>query len=200
MRSLHGARISCASRSASSTCTPGLAKATSDWLLHAEPLNIWLSARTGMPRHRRDLRRALGGLRLQLGGLPLRQLHRRVPPLAPHPPLRLRRRPRLPRDDVPAFPDRPLPLHHVRLRAGVHVPGLALPRPDSPLVSTCPCPCPCPCPISSRPDRAIHARASCTDRARPPPSASSSSSPPSATASTAATSSGTSRACASRGR
>ncbi len=27
----------------------GLAKATSDWLLHAEPLNIWLSARTGMP-------------------------------------------------------------------------------------------------------------------------------------------------------
>ncbi|MEA2748644.1 MAG: vitamin K-dependent gamma-carboxylase, partial [Myxococcales bacterium] len=27
----------------------GLAKATSDWLLHAQPLNIWLSARTGMP-------------------------------------------------------------------------------------------------------------------------------------------------------
>jgi hypothetical protein len=27
----------------------GLAKLTSDWLLHAEPLNIWLSARTGMP-------------------------------------------------------------------------------------------------------------------------------------------------------
>ena len=27
----------------------GLAKATSDWLFHAEPLNIWLSARTGMP-------------------------------------------------------------------------------------------------------------------------------------------------------
>jgi len=27
----------------------GLAKVTSDWLLHAEPLNIWLSARTGMP-------------------------------------------------------------------------------------------------------------------------------------------------------
>ena len=27
----------------------GLAKATSDWLLHAEPLNIWLSARTSMP-------------------------------------------------------------------------------------------------------------------------------------------------------
>ncbi len=27
----------------------GLAKATSDWLLHAEPLNIWLSARTSTP-------------------------------------------------------------------------------------------------------------------------------------------------------
>jgi hypothetical protein len=27
----------------------GLAKATSDWLLHAQPLNIWLSARTGTP-------------------------------------------------------------------------------------------------------------------------------------------------------
>jgi hypothetical protein len=27
----------------------GLAKATSDWLFHAEPLNIWLSARTAMP-------------------------------------------------------------------------------------------------------------------------------------------------------
>jgi vitamin K-dependent gamma-carboxylase len=27
----------------------GLAKATSDWLLHAQPLDIWLSARTGMP-------------------------------------------------------------------------------------------------------------------------------------------------------
>jgi hypothetical protein len=27
----------------------GLAKLTTDWLLHAEPLNIWLSARTGMP-------------------------------------------------------------------------------------------------------------------------------------------------------
>jgi vitamin K-dependent gamma-carboxylase len=27
----------------------GLAKATSDWLVHAQPLNIWLSARTGMP-------------------------------------------------------------------------------------------------------------------------------------------------------
>lgn len=27
----------------------GLAKLTGDWLLHAQPLNIWLSARTGMP-------------------------------------------------------------------------------------------------------------------------------------------------------
>lgn len=27
----------------------GLAKATSDWLLHAQPLNIWLSARTSLP-------------------------------------------------------------------------------------------------------------------------------------------------------
>jgi len=27
----------------------GLAKATSDWLVHAQPLNIWLSARTEMP-------------------------------------------------------------------------------------------------------------------------------------------------------
>jgi len=27
----------------------GLAKATTDWLLHAQPLNIWLSARTSMP-------------------------------------------------------------------------------------------------------------------------------------------------------
>ena len=27
----------------------GLAKLSSDWLLHAQPLNIWLSARTGMP-------------------------------------------------------------------------------------------------------------------------------------------------------
>lgn len=27
----------------------GLAKATSDWLVHAQPLNIWLSARTGTP-------------------------------------------------------------------------------------------------------------------------------------------------------
>ncbi len=27
----------------------GLAKATSDWLLHAQPLNLWLSARTGIP-------------------------------------------------------------------------------------------------------------------------------------------------------
>ncbi len=27
----------------------GLAKATSDWLLHAQPLNIWLSARTELP-------------------------------------------------------------------------------------------------------------------------------------------------------
>jgi vitamin K-dependent gamma-carboxylase len=27
----------------------GLAKATSDWLVHAQPLNIWLSARTGIP-------------------------------------------------------------------------------------------------------------------------------------------------------
>jgi hypothetical protein len=27
----------------------GLAKATADWLLHAQPLNIWLSARTGLP-------------------------------------------------------------------------------------------------------------------------------------------------------
>jgi vitamin K-dependent gamma-carboxylase len=27
----------------------GLAKATTDWLLHAQPLNIWLSARTGLP-------------------------------------------------------------------------------------------------------------------------------------------------------
>jgi hypothetical protein len=27
----------------------GLAKATTDWLVHAQPLNIWLSARTGMP-------------------------------------------------------------------------------------------------------------------------------------------------------
>jgi vitamin K-dependent gamma-carboxylase len=27
----------------------GLAKATSDWLLHAQPLDIWLSARSGMP-------------------------------------------------------------------------------------------------------------------------------------------------------
>lgn len=27
----------------------GLAKATSDWLLHAQPLNIWLSSRTGTP-------------------------------------------------------------------------------------------------------------------------------------------------------
>jgi hypothetical protein len=27
----------------------GLAKLTTDWLIHAEPLNIWLSARTGMP-------------------------------------------------------------------------------------------------------------------------------------------------------
>ena len=27
----------------------GLAKATADWLLHAQPLNIWLSARTDLP-------------------------------------------------------------------------------------------------------------------------------------------------------
>jgi vitamin K-dependent gamma-carboxylase len=27
----------------------GLAKATTDWLMHAQPLNIWLSARTGLP-------------------------------------------------------------------------------------------------------------------------------------------------------
>jgi hypothetical protein len=27
----------------------GLAKATSDWLLHAQPMSIWLSARTGLP-------------------------------------------------------------------------------------------------------------------------------------------------------
>jgi hypothetical protein len=27
----------------------GLAKATADWLLHAQPLNLWLSARTGLP-------------------------------------------------------------------------------------------------------------------------------------------------------
>ncbi|RKH17714.1 HTTM domain-containing protein [Corallococcus sp. CA047B] len=27
----------------------GLAKVTSDWLVHAQPLNIWLSARTGLP-------------------------------------------------------------------------------------------------------------------------------------------------------
>jgi hypothetical protein len=27
----------------------GLAKVTGDWLLHAQPLNIWLTARTGMP-------------------------------------------------------------------------------------------------------------------------------------------------------
>jgi vitamin K-dependent gamma-carboxylase len=27
----------------------GLAKATADWLLHAQPMNLWLSARTGLP-------------------------------------------------------------------------------------------------------------------------------------------------------
>ena len=27
----------------------GLAKATADWLLHAQPMNIWLSARTSLP-------------------------------------------------------------------------------------------------------------------------------------------------------
>ncbi len=44
----------------------GLAKIGSDWLLHAEPLRIWLSAQFGAAGHRRVLRRALGRVRVQL--------------------------------------------------------------------------------------------------------------------------------------
>ena len=41
-------------------CFAGLAKLNSDWLLHAQPLNIWLSARTETAVHRTTLRTSCG--------------------------------------------------------------------------------------------------------------------------------------------
>ena len=44
-----GAPICCRVQVAVVYVNAGLAKATTDWLLHAQPLDIWLSARTSLP-------------------------------------------------------------------------------------------------------------------------------------------------------
>ena len=113
----------------------GLAKLQSDWLLEAQPLNLWLTSLTDFPAARSAAGAAGGALRRRLGGLPVRQHGGAVPVVAPHPRRCLRGGAGVSPADRAAVPDRHVPGHHDRrghgvLRARLAAPLGAPPGPD----------------------------------------------------------------------
>ena len=61
----------------------GLAKLNADWLLDAQPLRIWLAARSDLPIVGPLLAQVVGGLRLQLVRRGLRPHDRLLSAVAP---------------------------------------------------------------------------------------------------------------------
>ena len=104
-----------------------VAKLNPDWLLHAQPLRIWLGANVDLPLIGAWLEQPWVALRLQLRRSAVRRRDRAAAALAADAPGCVRGGARLPPAHGAAVPDRHVPLAHDRADADLLRAGLAAP-------------------------------------------------------------------------